>query len=79
MTLTDEQVIALVKDGTTIEQALADEVWRNRRAMRRDSRRAEQIKKVRWLMENALAKIEAFELLVGDETKGDVVAEEEAE
>ena len=76
--LTDDDVAALSKLGTcTGDQlrALADEVIRNRRAMRKDSRRAEQVKKCRWVMENALAKIEALELLVGDETKADVIAE----
>ena len=76
MKLTDEQVLQLAQHGNAYEQVLADEVIRNRRAMRKDSRRAEQIKKARWLMENALAKIEALELLAGDETKADVLGEE---
>lgn len=46
--------------GETIP-AMAAELLRRRRIMRGDSRRAEQIRRMRWVLENMLVKIEALE------------------
>lgn len=42
-------------------QVIATELLRRRRIMRGDSRRAEQIRRMRWVLENMLVKVEALE------------------
>lgn len=70
--ISDDQLAAALEDQGHVLTAnkeplpvrvcdLAAEIIRNRRVLRKDSRRAEQLKKYRWTVENLLTKLEAAE------------------
>src|ERR1051325_11977003 len=60
--LTDEEAVSAANNGQLpADVALRDvvlEVLRLRRTLRRDSRRAEQLRKLRWSIEGVHAKVE---------------------
>lgn len=51
-------------------QLMADELVARRRWARRDSRRAEQVRRMRWTVESLLRKVEEIEKRDADEMKG---------
>lgn len=68
------------EDGASMSAAdmaeLLDELLRFRRVARGDSRRAEQLKKMRWIAENLLAKVEALSDRASGETLNTLASEE---
>lgn len=56
----DSELLALARDPNPRVRSAAAELVALRRMRRLDSRRAEQIKRMRWAVENAIAKIETF-------------------
>ena len=60
--LRDEQLVSIARgdfypEAKTVSD-MADEILRLRRWMRGDSRRSQQVRRLRWAVENALVKVE---------------------
>lgn len=60
--LRDESLVSISRgdfypDAKSVSE-MADEVLRLRRMLRGDSRRAQQVRRLRWAMENAIVKVE---------------------
>lgn len=51
--------------------AVCDELLYRRRQSRHDSRRAQQIKRLRWLVETLITKVESLEAAVAKEEAGE--------
>lgn len=67
--ITEERLVEIARDGfdsdvppTEAEiKAIADEVLYRRRRSRKDTRRAEEVKRLRWITETLVSKVEGLE------------------
>jgi len=71
--VSDEQLIAIARGELDpipeFCKSMADQLLKHRRRLRHDSRRAEQIKKLRWGIEHILSKMEHLTIAVRAEEK----------
>jgi hypothetical protein len=78
MKISDEELVAAIKGDLLLSReqtdSVLDELLRARRLFRADSRRAEQVRRVRWAVENLLVKVERM----GDRVMDEPLLESEA-
>lgn len=69
----DDELNALAREGPEVVRDIAFELVRARRTLRQDSRRAEQLRKLRWSIESVHAKVE--KLAEREKVEGETIAD----